>query len=363
MAEAEGRRQDHGRRPIAGADAQPAAGRAGSAIIDISGLAELRQAERIGRRTRDRRLRDPWRYRGRTDTRCDARRDAAGRRRIAYRAVRNRGTIGGSLSHADPAADWVSALSALGAKVRCAACRRIEISRSRLHHRRARIRAAPGESSRPCVSGHAASARWGYVKACRKTGEFAHAIGAVLIDPEAGNGARGDRRARSAPIVLADAHRRCSAAITGDFKRSSMRGSPTRCWPKPASRTPSTGISMSRCCAARSPRRRHDRRSRSPSTRRRQQAVVEPRTHLADFLRDNCNLTGTHLGCEHGVCGACTLLLDDMPARSCITYAVACDGARVTTIEGLDNDEIATELRAAFTASTRCNAAIARRAC
>jgi aerobic carbon-monoxide dehydrogenase small subunit len=75
---------------------------------------------------------------------------------------------------------------------------------------------------------------------------------------------------------------------------------------------------------------------------------VDPRTHLADFLRDQLDLTGTHLGCEHGVCGACTLLLDDMPARSCITFAAACDGARVTTIEGLDNDEIATELRAAF---------------
>jgi aerobic carbon-monoxide dehydrogenase small subunit len=79
------------------------------------------------------------------------------------------------------------------------------------------------------------------------------------------------------------------------------------------------------------------------------EASVEPRTHLADFLRDSLNLTGTHLGCEHGVCGACTLLLDDMPARSCITYAVACNGARITTIEGLDDDEITTELRAAFT--------------
>jgi aerobic carbon-monoxide dehydrogenase small subunit len=78
-------------------------------------------------------------------------------------------------------------------------------------------------------------------------------------------------------------------------------------------------------------------------------ASVEPRTHLADFLRDDLNLTGTHLGCEHGVCGACTLLLDGVPARSCITFAAACDGARVTTIEGLDDDEIATELRAAFT--------------
>ena len=78
-------------------------------------------------------------------------------------------------------------------------------------------------------------------------------------------------------------------------------------------------------------------------------ASVEPRTHLADFLRDHLNQTGTHLGCEHGVCGACTLLLDDVPVRSCITYTVACDGSRVTTIEGLDDDEIATELRAAFT--------------
>ena len=75
---------------------------------------------------------------------------------------------------------------------------------------------------------------------------------------------------------------------------------------------------------------------------------VDPRTHLADFLRDQLDLTGTHLGCEHGVCGACTLLLDDMPARSCIAFAAACDGARVTTIEGLDNDEVAAELRTAF---------------
>jgi len=78
-------------------------------------------------------------------------------------------------------------------------------------------------------------------------------------------------------------------------------------------------------------------------------ATVEPRTHLADFLRDHLNLTGTHLGCEHGVCGACTLLIDGMPARSCITLVAACEGAHVTTIEGLDDDEIATELRAAFT--------------
>jgi aerobic carbon-monoxide dehydrogenase small subunit len=77
-------------------------------------------------------------------------------------------------------------------------------------------------------------------------------------------------------------------------------------------------------------------------------AKVEPRLHLADFLREELNLTGTHLGCEHGVCGACTLLVDGEPIRSCIAFAGACGGADVTTIEGLDNDEIAIELRAAF---------------
>jgi aerobic carbon-monoxide dehydrogenase small subunit len=77
-------------------------------------------------------------------------------------------------------------------------------------------------------------------------------------------------------------------------------------------------------------------------------ALVEPRMHLADFLREELDLTGTHLGCEHGVCGACTLLVDGEPVRSCITFAGACGGADVSTIEGLDNDEIAIELRAAF---------------
>jgi aerobic carbon-monoxide dehydrogenase small subunit len=77
-------------------------------------------------------------------------------------------------------------------------------------------------------------------------------------------------------------------------------------------------------------------------------ANVEPRTNLADFLRDTLGFTGTHLGCEHGVCGACTLIIDAMPARSCITLAVACDGADITTIEGFDDDAVMQELRAAF---------------
>ena len=83
---------------------------------------------------------------------------------------------------------------------------------------------------------------------------------------------------------------------------------------------------------------------------RRVEAEVEPRTHLADFLRECQGLTGTNLGCEHGVCGACTLEIDGAPARSCITYAVACDGAAVRSIEGFDDDPVMAQLREAFTA-------------
>ena len=63
--------------------------------------------------------------------------------------------------------------------------------------------------------------------------------------------------------------------------------------------------------------------------------LVEPRKTLADTLRENCGLTGTHLGCEHGVCGACTVLLDGAAVRSCLLFAVQAEGAEVTTIEGL----------------------------
>ena len=78
------------------------------------------------------------------------------------------------------------------------------------------------------------------------------------------------------------------------------------------------------------------------------QKTVSDRTHLGDFLRDVVQLTGTHLGCEHGVCGACTVLLDGEPVRACITYAVACDGRAITTIEGYESDPVMSRLRAAF---------------
>jgi aerobic-type carbon monoxide dehydrogenase small subunit (CoxS/CutS family) len=78
------------------------------------------------------------------------------------------------------------------------------------------------------------------------------------------------------------------------------------------------------------------------------EAAVEPRTSLADFLRDDRALTGTHLGCEHGICGACTVIVDDEAIRSCLLLAVQADGASVETVESLTGDGALVPLQRAF---------------
>jgi aerobic carbon-monoxide dehydrogenase small subunit len=70
------------------------------------------------------------------------------------------------------------------------------------------------------------------------------------------------------------------------------------------------------------------------------EASVEPRLLLSDFIRHHLRLTGTHVGCEHGVCGACTVLIDGEPQRSCLVFAVQADGAAVETVEGLAGEEL-----------------------
>ncbi len=78
------------------------------------------------------------------------------------------------------------------------------------------------------------------------------------------------------------------------------------------------------------------------------QLLAEPREQLADLLRRDLMLTGTHVGCEHGVCGACTVEIDGAPARSSIAHAGSCDGAAVRTIEGFGDDAVMADLREAF---------------
>jgi carbon-monoxide dehydrogenase small subunit len=80
----------------------------------------------------------------------------------------------------------------------------------------------------------------------------------------------------------------------------------------------------------------------------RHRAVVPARTSLADLLRDHFGLTGTHLGCEHGACGACTVLLDGSTARSCIVLAAQADGGEVVTVEGLSKPDGLTDVQSAL---------------
>jgi aerobic carbon-monoxide dehydrogenase small subunit len=76
--------------------------------------------------------------------------------------------------------------------------------------------------------------------------------------------------------------------------------------------------------------------------------TVEPRRTLVDVIRDDCGRTGTHIGCEHGVCGACTLLVDGEPMRSCLMFAVQADGRRIRTVEGLADGEKLHPMQEAF---------------
>ncbi|EKF20903.1 FAD binding domain-containing protein [Nitratireductor pacificus] len=178
-------------------------------VVDITGIEELRQVEETADAIiiggcithadiEDRRVPDV--------TRGALPAVAGG---IAYRAVRNRGTIGGSITHADPSADWISILSALGATVTLrgpGGSRSVAVEDYMLGALEADLQ--PGEMLvSVTVPKLGASARWGYYKSCRKTGEFAHAIGAFLVDPERGVSRAVFGATESRPIIVPDARR------------------------------------------------------------------------------------------------------------------------------------------------------------
>src|SRR6185295_16162523 len=160
---------------------------------------------------------------------------------------------------------------------------------------------------------------------------------------------RSERRSISGmPVVRAPCHSKNSCwALSLQRCARTRSSSPSRC---PSCRARDvTAITNSVARPANMPRRARRRcliqDCKLPASI---SARFEPRLHLGDFLREHCRLTGTHLGCEHGVCGACTVLIAGAPARSCITYAVACEGLAIETIEGFDDDPIMAELREAF---------------
>lgn len=139
---------------------------------------------------------------------------------IAYRAVRNRGTLGGSLSHADPAADWVSVLTAFGARVALrstSGMRQVALSDFIVGALQSCL--TPGELVAAIhVPQRAATAQWGYVKTCRKTGEFAHGQCAVLIDPSAASARIVIGALDAAPTVVAEPAELFGGRIDANYK-------------------------------------------------------------------------------------------------------------------------------------------------
>jgi carbon-monoxide dehydrogenase medium subunit len=188
-------------------------------VVDIAGLAELRQAA----------LDDGTLMLGACVTHADIEDgrvpDVTGgamarvASAIAYRAVRNRGTVGGSLVHADPAADWVTALLALNAEIELAARaerRRLPLADFILGALDVALR--PGELLIAVrVPPATKSSRWGYVKHCRKAGEFAHAIGSVVLDPLSGQGRAVIGAVEAAPVIIADARPLFGGRIDSSF--------------------------------------------------------------------------------------------------------------------------------------------------
>ena len=314
-------------------------------------------------------------------------------RGIAYRPIRNRGTIGGSVAHADPAADWPVVLAALGAEVWIDGPTgpRTEPLASFLRGPFA-TSLVPGEIVTAVrVSRPAPSARFGYCKLAAKSGDFAQALAVVFEDPDGGtfravvgaleraplvvegespfSGAVADARAilaaRLPPGIGGPIHAAALARAARDARQPDGSGGRPAS-PHPAGAPAGTGAGAGNPREAKSGAAARDRGGGSGPARmpaegyrprvrlnvngRPVETEVAARTHLADFLREHLHLTGTHLGCEHGVCGACTVLVDGVPARSCIAFATACDGADIRTIEGFADDGRMNALRAAFSA-------------
>ena len=265
---------------------------------------------------------------------------AAVARRIAYRAVRTRGTIGGSLAHADPAGDWVAVLPAIGGAALALGPggeRRIPLAR---FNRGVFTTALTDDELLRAIELQPLASRG--------------TVGALEVLPQARRVLQSDRlRARRLRSEAARGARRSGPAADGDRRRRRFAGRSRTGGGAPRRRA------LARVMAGGARQHGAVPRGAGAVSRldvsmtvngRRVEVRAEPREHLADILRRDLLLTGTHLGCEHGVCGACTVELDGAPARSCIAFAGACDGAVIRTIEGFDDDPVMAQLREAFSA-------------
>ena len=280
-------------------------------------------------------------------------------RHVAHYQIRNRGTVGGSLAHADPAAELPGiAVACAGTVLIAGSSGQREVAAERFFVGALSTALEPGE----LIVGLRLPAwrpgrRWGFQEFSRRRGDFALAGAAVHFDRDEAGAVRdphvGVIGANPRPIRLAavEALLGGQAGHSGADRRF-RRGGAGGGGPvgRPAWHR---GVSTPAC--------RHDGRACAragggPGMSEIQLRVngaavsleVEPRLSLADCLRHRVGLTGTHLGCEHGVCGACTVIVDGEAVRSCLMLAVQADGAEIVTVEGLADGPALSPLQEAF---------------
>ena len=257
-------------------------------------------------------------------------------------ATRNRGTVGGSIAHADPRGELPLVLLTLGGTATVASRRgRRTIAAEDLFAGAYRTTLAPDElllsTTWPTTRAQA------FEEVAQRHGDYTLAAAACALD---GSGARigvaavadRPRLCRAAAAALADGDSPEDAA-PHRRRRDRAGGGPARerRLPAPSDRRPGRARGEARMVTI-----------DLTVNGRRYREAVEPRLLLSDFLRHTLGLTGTHVGCEHGVCGACTVHVDGRATRSCLVFAVQADGCEVQTVEGLAGTGELTDLQQAF---------------
>ena len=284
---------------------------------------------------------------------------------ISYRAVRNHGTIGGSVALADPAADWPCLLVALDATLRIVGRNGVRVERVAdfIHDSYATTLTTGDIILGFDIPAPKAPLRWGFAKVARKSGAFAQSIAIAVMQGKDGpvSAVLGGAGPRPLPLT-ATSHQLTLIGSTEEQVRGAISTDLDTpfCRARRLSKADAHGEHLARRAGHAGPMTAITVELNGVKIN----DDVEPRQTLADFVRDRCGLTATHLGCEHGACGACTVVVDGVATRSCLTLAVMSDGRSVMTLEGLRRRPGHGRCCASISMRAMpCNAASARRAC
>ena len=285
---------------------------------------------------------------------------------VAHRPIRNRGTVGGNLSHADPSSELPAVALAVDARMvvqKNGAVRRVAADDFFVGALTTSM--APDEALTAIEVPRAPAGQgWSFMEVSPRKGDYALVGVAVTLSVD-------DGRCSACRVVYTGNGDR-ARRIPGGGGRGGRRGCRRRnLWCRRGRRGPAHRAEF------RSPRERrvpprHRIRARPARTGtgrgalraggltmnqeqvtvtvngKRYERLVEPRRLLSDFIREDIGLTGTHVGCEHGICGTCTVLMNGATARSCLTFAVQAHGAEITTVESLGTPSSMHPLQEAF---------------